>query len=102
MRHPIPHGEPKTPAAHDPMAHDMGMGHGAEMDPHAMSHDMRNRFWIALLFTLPVLLLSPMAGLSPLVTLPPSVNTDVVLFVLASGANLFTASPFLQCTAHAS
>jgi len=27
---------------------DMGMGHGAGMDPHAMSHDMRNRFWIAI------------------------------------------------------
>ncbi len=102
MRHPIPqHGEPKTPATHDPMAHDMGMGHGAEMDPHAMSHDMRNRFWIALLFTLPVLLLSPMAGLSPLVTLPPSVNTDVVLFVLASGAILYPVWPFALSAMHA-
>jgi Cu2+-exporting ATPase len=76
------------------MAHDMGMGPGAEMDPHAMSHDMRNRFLIALLFTLPVLLLSPMAGLSPLVALPPSLNTDVVLFVLASGAILYPVWPF--------
>jgi hypothetical protein len=48
MRHLILHsGEHKTAAAHDAMA-DMGMGHGAGMDPHAMSHDMRNRFWIAL------------------------------------------------------
>jgi Cu2+-exporting ATPase len=71
------------------------------MDPHAMSHDMGSRFWIALLFTLPVLLLSPMAGLSPLVTLPPSVNTDVVLFVLASGAILYPVWPFAVGAVHA-
>jgi P-type Cu2+ transporter len=80
---------------------DMGMGHGAGMDSHAMARHMRNRFWIALLFTLPVLLLSPMAGLSPLVALPPSVNTDVVLFVLASGAILYPVWPFAVGAVHA-
>jgi P-type Cu2+ transporter len=80
---------------------DMGMGHGVGIDPHAMSHDMRNRFWIALLFTLPVLLLSPMAGLSPLVTLPASVNPDVVLLVFASGAILYPVSPFAVGAVHA-
>jgi Cu2+-exporting ATPase len=35
-----------------------------------------------------------MAGLNPLVTLPPSVNTDVVLFVLASGAILYPVWAF--------
>jgi hypothetical protein len=44
------------------MSHDMHIGHGIGMDPRAMARDMRNRFWIALLFTIPVLLLSPMAG----------------------------------------
>jgi hypothetical protein len=38
---------------------DMGMGHGVGMDSHAMARDMRDRFWIALLLALPVLLLSP-------------------------------------------
>ena len=71
------------------------------MDAHAMARHMRNRFLIALLFTLPVLLLSPMAGLSPLVTLPPSVNTDVVLFVLASGAILYPVWPFAVGAVHA-
>jgi Cu2+-exporting ATPase len=70
------------------------MGHGTGMDSHAMARYMRNRFWIALIFTLPVLLLSPMAGLRPLVTLPSSVNTDVVLFILASGAILYPVWPF--------
>jgi P-type Cu2+ transporter len=95
------HPEYALQPAHDAMAHDLGIGHGAGMDPHAMSHDMRNRFWIALLFTLPVLLLSPMAGLSPLATLPPSVNTDVVLFVLASGAILYPVWPFAVGAVHA-
>ena len=99
MRHPIAHsGEHTTAAAHDAMA-DMGMGHGAMgrgagMDSHAMARHMRNRFWLAFLFTLPVLLLSPVAGLRPLVTLPPSVSTEVVLFVLASGAILYPVWPF--------
>src|SRR5260370_6848538 len=42
-----------------------------------------------------------MAGLSPLVTLPPSVNTDVVLFVLASGAILYPVWPFALSAMHA-
>jgi Cu2+-exporting ATPase len=99
MRHPHS-GEHNTAAAHAAMT-DMGMGHGAGMDSHAMASRMRNRFWIALLFTLPVLALSPMAGLDPLVTLPPSVNTDVVLFVLASGAILYPVWPFAVGAVHA-
>jgi P-type Cu2+ transporter len=67
---------------------------GQTMHSHAMARDMRNRFLIALLFTLPVLLLSPMAGLRPLVALPPSVNTDFVLFLLATGAILYPVWPF--------
>jgi P-type Cu2+ transporter len=106
MSHPIPHaGEHKTAADPNAMADmDMGhgaMGHGAGMDSHAMARHMRDRFWIALLFTLPVLLLSPMEGLSPLVALPQSVNTEVVLFVLASGAILYPVWPFAVGAVHA-
>jgi hypothetical protein len=36
------------------------MGHGASMDMQAMVRDMRNRFWIALIFSLPIFVLSPM------------------------------------------
>jgi hypothetical protein len=36
------------------------MGHGASMDMQAMIRDMRNRFWIALIFSLPIFVLSPM------------------------------------------
>jgi Cu2+-exporting ATPase len=80
--------------ADDAMSHDMHMGHGMGMDPRAMARDMRNRFLIALLFTIPVLLLSPMAGFEPVIQLPASVNRDVVLFVLASGAILYPVWPF--------
>jgi P-type Cu2+ transporter len=42
----------------DTMAH--GMGHGAGMDMQAMVRDMRNRFLIALAFSLPIFAYSPM------------------------------------------
>ena len=75
--------------------------HRAGMHSHAMARDMRNRFLIALLFTVAVLLLSPMAGLRPLVALPPSVNTNLVVFVLASGAILYPVWPFAVGAMHA-
>ena len=36
------------------------MGHGGGMDMAAMVRDMRNRFWMALAFTVPIFALSPM------------------------------------------
>ncbi len=90
--HEAPRGKAKVAPAHEAMAHEMG--HAGGMDAHAMARDMRNRFWVALVFALPVVLLSPMAGMRALITLPPSVDPDVVLFVLASGAILYPAWPF--------
>jgi len=90
--HDVRHGAPKAAAPHDAMARDMG--HAGGMDAHAMARDMRNRFWVALFFALPVVLLSPMAGMSAILTLPPSVDSDVVLFVLASGVILYPVWPF--------
>ena len=78
--------------AHDEMAHEMG--HGAGMDAHAMARDMRNRFWISLVFAVPVFLLSPMGSMGALWTLPASVDLDLVLFVLASAAILYPVWPF--------
>ncbi len=85
-RAPAGHG------AHDGMAHEMG--HGEGMDAHAMARDMRNRFFVSLLFSVPVFLLSPMGETGAPVALPPSWNLDVVLFALASGAILYPAWPF--------
>jgi Cu2+-exporting ATPase len=106
VRHLISHShEYATAPAHDSIA-DMAMGHGATehgagMDSHAMARNMRNRLLIALLFTLPVLAFSPVAGLHPLFALPPSVNTELVLFLLASAAILYPVWPFAVGAVHA-
>ena len=77
---------------HDAMAHEMG--HGAGIDAHAMARDMGRRFWISLVFALPVFLLSPMGRGGAVWQLPATVNVDLVLFVLASLAILYPAWPF--------
>jgi len=48
------------PTAHDEMAHEMGHGSG---DMQSMVRDMRNRFWVALVFTIPIFIYSPMGGM---------------------------------------
>ena len=83
------HGGEKS----DAMAHEMG--HGAGMDMQVMVRDMRNRFWIALAFSLPIFLLSPM-GMDFIQIPPPfGLRLDVVLFVLASAAILYPVWPFI-------
>jgi Cu2+-exporting ATPase len=77
----------------DAMAEEMG--HGAGHDLPAMVRDMRNRFWIALAFSLPVFLFQPM-GLDFMKVSPPfGLRLDLVLFVLASGAILYPVWPFV-------
>lgn len=83
-------GEPAS--NHDAMAHEMG--HGAGMDAREMARDMRNRFWVALVFSLPVFLLSPMGASGALLRLPAALNLDLVLFGLASAAILYPVWPF--------
>ena len=51
------------PAMSSDMAHDMG--HGGNMDLAAMVRDMRNRFWICLVFAVPIFIYSPMGNLFP-------------------------------------
>ena len=89
--HPkAPHEQRRAEAAE--MAHEMG--HGAGMDAHAMARDMRNRFWISLIFSVPVFLLSPMGESGALWTLPAAIDLDLTLFALASAAILYPAWPF--------
>lgn len=77
----------------DAMAHEMG--HGGGMDMPAMVRDMRNRFWIALAFSLPIFALSPM-GMDFIRVPPPfGLRLDLVLFVLASAAILYPVWPFV-------
>ncbi len=77
----------------DAMAEEMG--HGAGVDMQAMVRDMRNRFFIAFGFTVPIFFLSPM-GIDFIKIPPPfGLRLDLVLFVLASGAILYPVWPFI-------
>jgi P-type Cu2+ transporter len=77
------------PALHDAHA---DMGHGGDMQ--AMVRDLRTRFLIALIFSVPVFLYSEMAdmlgGLQP----PFGIDRNTFLFVLASGAIIYPGWPF--------
>jgi Cu2+-exporting ATPase len=77
---------------HDEAAHEMG--HGAGMDAQAMARDMRNRFWVALIFSVPVFLLSPMGKGGALLKLPPQADLNLILLGLASAAILYPVWPF--------
>ena len=91
-----------THAAHgrrEEIAHEMG--HGAGMDMQEMVRDMRRRFWICLLFTVPIFAYSPLAmkyserlfGATPQ---PPfGMKLEVFLFILASAAIVYPAWPFV-------
>ena len=83
------HGGEKSNA----MAHEMG--HGAGQDMQSMATDMRNRFFIALGFTVPIFFLSPMGMDSIKISPPFGLRLDPVLFVLASGAILYPVWPFI-------
>lgn len=83
----------RTAHSHGPSEHDM-MGHGAGMDMTAMVKDMRNRFFISLVFSAPLFLMSPMGMGEPLIRVPSSINPNVAMFVLASAAILYPVWPF--------
>ncbi|MFG1307284.1 heavy metal translocating P-type ATPase [Xanthobacter autotrophicus] len=81
------------PISHDAMAHEMG--HGAGMDMQGMVRDMRNRFWVALIFSVPIFLLQPM-GMDFLRIDPPfGLDREILLFVLASAAIIYPSWPFV-------
>ena len=74
------------------MGHEMG--HSAGMDMQAMARDMRNRFFIALVFAIPVFLYTSM-GMEFLKLEPPfGIERNIFLFVLASGAIIYPGWPF--------
>ena len=86
------------PTSHD-IAHEMG--HGAGMDMQGMVRDMRNRFWISLVFTIPIFLFSPM-GMDFIRLKPPfGLDLNLVLFLLASAAILYPVWPFVVASVRA-
>ncbi len=87
------HAEPGVSAEKTgAMAHEMG--HGAGMDMHAMARDMRNRFWIALVFTIPVFVYSPMGRMFTPPATPFGLPLNTWLFLLASAAVVYPVWPF--------
>ncbi len=76
----------------DEMAHEMG--HGGGMDMQAMVRDMRNRFWVCLLFTIPIFIYSPMGGMFTPPPPPFGLPLNKWLFILATVAIIWPSWPF--------
>jgi Cu2+-exporting ATPase len=85
------HAKPGTqPAMSADMAHEMG--HGGKDLP-AMVRDMRNRFWICLVFSVPIFFYSPMGLFTP--PAPPfDLDLNVWLLILATLAVVYPSWPF--------
>jgi len=94
------HGEDEH-AGHDMggemsgMAHEMG--HGAGMDMSGMVKDMRNRFFVSLLFTFPVFFYSPLFYrlFDFKFPTPGGVGPDFIAFLLATPVIIYGGWPFL-------
>jgi len=70
------------------------MGHGGGMSMEAMARDMRNRFWIAFVFSIPIFAYSPMGEVFTPPAPPFGLRLDLWLFFLASAAVLYPSWPF--------
>ncbi|MCY1166731.1 Potassium-transporting ATPase ATP-binding subunit [compost metagenome] len=73
------------------MAHEMG--HDG-MDLAAMVRDMRNRFWICLVFTIPIFIYAPMGGMFEPPAPPFGLDLNLWLFFFSSAAVLYPSWPF--------
>jgi Cu2+-exporting ATPase len=96
VHHPQKAGSASAQADHDMagMSDMADMGHGPGMDMKAMARDMRNRFAISVVFTVPIFFLAPM-GLDAIRVKPPfGWDLNLTLFVLASAAILYPGWPF--------
>ena len=79
-------------AAHQDMVHDMGHAPGQSMED--MVRDMRNRFFVALLFAFPVFLYSPMGEMFGRFSVPFGMDRKLFLFIVASAAIIYPGWPF--------
>jgi Cu2+-exporting ATPase len=86
------HAAPGVPAVvPTEMAHEMG--HGGKDLP-SMVRDMRNRFWICLIFTVPIFVYAPMGEFFKPPAPPFGLELNLWLFFLASAAILYPSWPF--------
>lgn len=72
-----------------------GMKHEG-MDMQAMVRDMRNRFWICLIFSIPIFVYSPMGMKFIALGRPFGMDLNLFLFFLASAAILYPVWPFVK------
>ena len=79
------------PAMSADMAHEMG--HDG-MDLPAMVRDMRNRFWICLVFTVPIFIYAPMGGMFKPPAPPFGLELNLWLFFFSTAAVLYPSWPF--------
>jgi Cu2+-exporting ATPase len=79
------------PAMSADMAHEMG--HDG-MDLPAMVRDMRNRFWICLVFTVPIFIYAPMGGMFKPPAPPFGLDLNRWLLFFSSAAVLYPSWPF--------
>ncbi|MEO5323001.1 heavy metal translocating P-type ATPase [Mesorhizobium sp. CC13] len=96
------HAAPGAAKPSRPMAPEVAheMGHGAGMDMQGMVRDMRNRFWVSLVFAAPIFLYSPMGMFTP--PAPPfGLSLDLWLFFLATAAILYPGWPFVVAAVRA-
>ena len=87
--------ENNAAAAPSAMSREMAdeMGHDG-MDLAAMVRDMRNRFWICLIFTIPIFIYAPMGGLFEPPAPPFGLELNLWLFLFASAAVIYPSWPF--------
>ena len=69
------------------------MGHGGQ-DLAVMVRDMRNRFWICLIFTVPIFVYAPMGNFFKAPAPPFGLKLNLWLFFFASAAILYPSWPF--------
>ena len=85
------HGDASAQPMSDMMHH---MGHGPGMSMQGMANDMRNRFFMAMLFAIPVFLYSPMGSMFGDFATPFGLDRKVFLFIVATGAIAYPGWPF--------
>ena len=81
----------EQPTMSEQMAYEMG--HDGQ-DMMSIVRDLRNRFWICLVFTIPIFIYSPMGGLFTPPLPPFGLDLNLWLFFLASAAVLYPSWPF--------
>jgi Cu2+-exporting ATPase len=85
------HGATSAQPSSD-MMHDMGHAPGMSMQD--MANNMRNRFFVALLFAIPVFLYSPMGQMFGDFATPFGLDRKLFLFIVATGAIAYPGWPF--------